>query len=113
MCYALIGANWVIFGSVNGVLHSNWAKASLVMVMIALGSNVIAALMLSELLNKQMKYGESHCDIWAEKYKNSIGKDVAWPFTDAIQNTGRNMRWIKGTFTILGGIFLVVGAILK
>jgi hypothetical protein len=48
MCYALIGANWVVFGSVNGILHSGWAKWSLVMVLLALASNVVGAWILSE-----------------------------------------------------------------
>ena len=26
MCYALIGANWVVFGWLNGILNNVWAK---------------------------------------------------------------------------------------
>jgi hypothetical protein len=110
-CYAVIGANWVVFGSVNGVLNNAWAKWSLLMVMIALGSNVVAALMLSESLRKQMDYGESHRDKWAQEFKDAIGKEVAWPFTDRIQNTGRVLRWIKGPFSIGGAILLLIGFI--
>jgi hypothetical protein len=113
MCYALIAANWVIFGSINGVLKSIWAKSSLVMVMIALGSNVIAALMLSESLKKQMDYGEGHAEVWANQFEQAIGKNVAWPFTDTIQNTGRIMRWIKGCFTIAGAMCFIIGVIVK
>jgi len=32
MNYALIGANWIIFGSVNGILGSLWAKWSMLLV---------------------------------------------------------------------------------
>lgn len=113
MCYALIGANWIIFGSVNGILHSNWAKSSLVLVFLALGSNVIAALMLSEFLRSHIGYAEGHIETWDEEYNAAIGKDVAWPFTDRIQNTGRTMRWIKAGFTIASAICLIIGAILK
>jgi hypothetical protein len=113
MCYALIGANWVIFGSVNGILHSQWAKWSLVLVMLALSSNVIGAWILSESLRTRIGYGEAHTAEWAAQFEANRGKDVAWPFTDKIQNTGKYMRWIKAGFTIVSGVLLIIGAILK
>jgi hypothetical protein len=113
MCYALIGANWVVFGSVNGILHSRWAKSSLVLVLLALASNVIGAWLLSESLRDRIGYGEGHGEDWVREFKEAEGKNVAWPFTDAIQNTGKWMRWIKATFTLASGITLIIGAILK
>jgi hypothetical protein len=113
MCYAIIGADWVIFGSVNGILRSPWAKASIVLVMLALGANVIGAWVLSGMLRERISYGEGHSQEWAEQFRQAAGKDVAWPFTDAIQNTGQWMRWIKATFTLASGVCLIVGAILK
>src|ERR1700731_1856774 len=89
MCYALIGANWVVFGSVNGILHSAYAKWSLVLVLLALGSNVIGAWMLSESLRRQISHGEQDPNRWATEYADAVGKDVPWPFTDRIQNTGK------------------------
>jgi hypothetical protein len=113
MCYALIGANWVIFGSINGILHNPWARWSLVSVLLALGSNVIGAWILSELLRHRIVYGETNSVEWAEQYKMAAGRDVAWPFTDAIQNIGKYMRWIKSVFTLASGLCLIAGAILK
>jgi hypothetical protein len=92
MCYALTEANWVVFGSVNGILHSSRAKASLILVLLALASNVIGAWMLSELLRKRVAYGEGRSDEWETEYKEVAGKDVAWPLRDEIQNTGKYMR---------------------
>src|SRR5207247_6737303 len=40
MCYALIGANWVVYGSVGQILQSQWAKLSLLMVILTLAINV-------------------------------------------------------------------------
>jgi hypothetical protein len=40
MCYALIGANWVIFGSVENILHSRYAIVSLLLVLLALAFNM-------------------------------------------------------------------------
>jgi hypothetical protein len=113
MCYALIGANWAIFGSVNGILKNDWAKWSLVMVLLALASNVIGAWILSESLRKRVAYGEGNADQWKKEYEEAVAKDVAWPFTDAIQNAGKYMRWIKAAFTLASGFCLIVGAIRK
>jgi len=113
MCYAIIGANWAVFGTVTGISHNIWSKLSLGMVMVALGSNVVAALRLSESLKKQMDYGEGNAEMWAYEFERSKGKNVAWPFTDAIQDTGKNMRWVKGGFAIAGAVFFLIGAALK
>jgi hypothetical protein len=113
MCYALIGANWVVFGSVNGILNSRWAKSSLVMVLLALGTNVVGAWMLSESIRKRIAYGEGAPSKWATEFEMYRGKDVSWPFTDGIQNTGKYMRWIKAGFTLVSGVLLIIGAIIK
>jgi hypothetical protein len=113
MCYALIGADWVVFGSVNGILNSGWAKSSLVMVLLALGTNVVGAWMLSESLRRRIAYGEGALSEWATEFEVYRGKDVSWPFTDEIQNTGKYMRWIKAGFTLVSGVLLIIGAIVK
>jgi hypothetical protein len=47
------------------------------------------------------------------EFEVNRGKNVAWPFTDYIQNTGRYVRWIKAGFTLASGVLLIIGAILK
>lgn len=113
MCYAVIGANWVVFGSVGGILQSNWAKSSLLMVLAALGSNVIGAWMLSESLRKRVACGEGNAKKWTEEFEDAAGKDVPWPFTEGIQNTGKYMRWLKAGFALASGACFIVGAIRK
>jgi hypothetical protein len=113
MCYGLIGANWLVFGSVQGILHSRWAELSLLMVLLALSTSVVGAWMLSEWLRARVRYGESHGKEWAKQFEESAGKPVPWPFTDRIQNTAKNMRWIKAIFTLAGGACLIVGAIVN
>jgi hypothetical protein len=48
MCYGLIAANWVVFGSVGNILHSGYAVASLFLVMLALTFNMVSAYGLAE-----------------------------------------------------------------
>lgn len=113
MCYAVIGANWVVFGSVGGILQSDWAKSSLLLVVVALGSNVIGAWMLSESLRKRVEYGEGNATKWTEEFEDAAGKDLPWPFTERIQNIGKYMRWIKAASALASGVCFIVGAIRK
>ncbi|MGA3106863.1 MAG: hypothetical protein ABSD53_20455 [Terriglobales bacterium] len=113
MCYALIAANWLVFGSVNGILASEWAKFSLLSVMIALAVSVVGAWILSEALRQRVEYGECDSVRWAKEFNAAAGQRVAWPFTDDMETIGRWMRWIKAGLTLLGGVLLIMGAILK
>jgi len=113
MCYALIGANWVVFGSVDGILQSNWAKCSLLMVMLTLASNVIGSWCLSESLRRRFEWAEGNKLVWQQEFNDAVGKRVAFPFTSFHERAGFWMRQIKGTFPLLGGLLLIIGAIVK
>jgi hypothetical protein len=113
MCYAVIAANWVVFGSLNGILNNPWAKWSLVMVIFALAVNIIGARLLSNLLRKRVAYGETDSVRWKQEYAQFSTTDSPWPFTGEIEDTGRWMMNIKAGFTLLAGALLIAGAILK
>jgi hypothetical protein len=113
MCYALIAANWVVFGSMNGILNSPWAKLSLLMVILALASNIVGAWLLSSALRKRVDYGEADNARWVEEFGKYVGVDSQWPFTETIDGIGRWMRGIKAGFTLASGVLLILGALLK
>lgn len=113
MCYALIAGNWIVFGSINGILSNLWAKLSLLMVFLALATNIVGAWLLSEAIRGRVKYGEASKERWAEEFKEFVGTDCPWPFTDKIDDIGRFMRGIKAVFTIASGVSLAIGAIVK
>jgi hypothetical protein len=112
MCYALIGANWVVFGSVAGILKNEWAKWSMLLVLFTLVINVLGALILSELHRKRIAYGEKNPARWAKEYQAAMHTDDPWPFTAAIQDLGTYTRWLKALLTLASGLCLIVGAIL-
>jgi len=62
MCYALIGANWVIFGSVGNILHSRYAIVSLFLVLLALTFNMVSAYALAEYMRS--RFGQPRSDFW-------------------------------------------------
>jgi len=113
MCYALIGANWVVFGSVGGILNSGWAKLSLLMVMLTLSSNLIGSWWASEAHRKQFEYAEENPTRWESEFEEAKGKRTAWPFSDNMESVGRGMRRIKVSFPLIGGLLLVIGAVCK
>lgn len=113
MCYALIGANWAIFGSVHGILSNGWAKCSLILVLVTLATGVAGAWYLSEALRRRVAYAEENLDRWEREYEHATQKGVSWPFTRAIEGCGLLLRWIKSTFTLLSGLFLIIGALVS
>jgi hypothetical protein len=113
MCYALIGANWVVFQSVNGILQSVWAKLSLLMVLLALATSVVGSWSLSESLRRRIEYGEASPQRWEKEFQDASGKSVAWPFSSSIERIGFLTRQIKAGFTLLGALFLIIGAVVR
>jgi hypothetical protein len=111
MCYALIGANWVVFGSVDKILVNNFAKWSLFMVLLTLGCNVVGAWILSESIRNRFEWAEGHSDQWDKAFKDAVGERVPFPFTKFHESMGFWMRQIKGLFPIVGGLLLLIGAI--
>jgi hypothetical protein len=85
MCYALIGANLVVFGSVNGILQNVWAKLSLSGVIIALACSVLGAWLLSEALRKIAERAEEKPAEWEQEFKRESNKKSPWPFTKPIE----------------------------
>lgn len=81
------------------------------MVLICLAANVIGAWRLSEALRRRVEYGESDTKRWAEEFNEASGKPNShWPFTAAIDATGKWMRRIKALSVLLAGLLLVIGA---
>lgn len=113
MCYGLIGANWVVFGSVNNILRNNWAKFSLLMVLLTLGCNVVGSWLVSESLRRRFEWAESHASEWRQKFNDAAGKRDAFPFTKFQESAPFWLRQIKASFPVISGLLLILGAILS
>jgi hypothetical protein len=113
MCYALIGANWVVYGSIAEILKSKWAIASLVLVLIALGVNMTVAFLMTELHRCRYKYAEVKVERWEAEFKAHCRAPQEWPFTKAIERVGFISRLMKIGLPILGALLLMYGAYVK
>lgn len=99
--------------SINGILASPWAKFSMLMVILALGTNIVGAWLLSGALRKRVEYGEANHARWVEEFRTCVGAGSPWPFTRWIDSIGIWMRIVKASFTLLAGALLSIGAILR
>jgi hypothetical protein len=114
MCYGLIGANWVVFGTVGNILKDTWAKLSLLMVMLTLGLNVLVVWRLTESIKKRSDWAETSKEEWTKMYEAyKLEPDIYFPFTPFQDRMGSWARWIKAIFPLLGALLLIYGAITK
>ena len=111
MCYALIGANWAIFGGVKGILDEPWSKASMLLVVMALATSIVGSWALTERLRSRVVYGESSPARWEKEFEENSTISSPWPFTAGIDDIGKKMRTIKGLFTLSAGAALIIGAL--
>lgn len=113
LCYALIGANWVVFKSVADIQKSRCAEWSLTVVMLTLALNVITSWLASENMRLRYEYAECDTDRWEKEFHAEKGKRSAWPFTAFGERLGKATRLIKFLLPLVSGFLLIIGAWLK
>ena len=113
MAYAVIAANWVVFGSANGILGNIWAKWSVLLVVMSLGANMLGAWILSEAMRTRCEYAESDKERWQREFDRYSSVAHPWPFTGWMDAFGIALRVIKSGMTLAAGALLIAGAILK
>jgi hypothetical protein len=113
MSYAVIAANWIIFGSVNVILKSTCSKLSLLFVLLSLATSVIGTWLLCEGHRRQGVYGDCNPGRWESEFRKFANTKHPWPFTNFIESTAAWTRNLKAAFVLLGGAFLIIGAITK
>ncbi|MBP6876226.1 MAG: hypothetical protein KBD56_09160 [Candidatus Eisenbacteria bacterium] len=112
-CFALIGANWAVFGSVRGILDNFFSKSSLFLVVLSLLVGLLGAKVMSECHRTRADYAAADPKRWQEECNASFGrKSDPWPFTKAIENIGRIMREAKTWLPIAGGVLFLLGLLL-
>ena len=109
LSYAVIAANWAVFGSANLVLHNRYSKWSIALALSALGVNLFGSWLLGELHRARAVGAETRSSEWNlewERYKDQT--NPLWPFTRSIIALASIMRPIKVWFPIIGGgLFLI------
>lgn len=109
----VLAANWAVFGSVRDLLANGWAKASVTLVIVGLGLNVIGAKVMGELHRKRVEYASENLARWEDECKAALGRSVPWPFTQEIVVVGRVLREVKACLPIVAGLLFVIAVLAR
>jgi hypothetical protein len=112
MCYALIGANWVIFGSVGSILHSRYAIVSLLLVLLAPALNMVSSYALAECMRGRFGYAVSNRKRWEAEFQHEKVESTTWPYSKWTEEASIATRLIKVILPLASGICLIIGAVI-
>jgi hypothetical protein len=113
LSYAVIAANWAVFGSVDKLLSNFWSRLSMGLVVSALLLSVFSAKWMGELHRKQVNHAESDLGRWGAEFKENAGKRVPWPFTSRIERLGRVTRELKAWLPLLAGMAFLIALLYR
>ncbi len=108
LSFAVLAANWAVFGSVDAILKNLWSKLSVSLVVIGLGLGVAGAKWMGELHRKRIDYAESDPSRWKKEFDETTGKRDPWPFTAGIESLGSWTREAKTWLPLLAGVFFLI-----
>jgi hypothetical protein len=106
--FAVLAANWAVFGSVDAILNNLWSKLSVSLVVFGLGLGVAGAKWMGELHRKRIDYAESDNSRWKKEFDDTMGKRDPWPFTTGIESLASWMREAKTWLPLLAGVFFLI-----
>ena len=110
LSFALIAGNWAAFGSVQKIMSNNWAKASLILVILLLGVNLIGAYVLGQMHSRRLNYANDDPVRWVDEYKRCSGRNPR-PFTGAIVDLGLLLRRAKTFLPLASGACFLIALI--
>lgn len=109
---AVIAANWAVFGSVQRILDSCWAKSSLFLVIVNLAFSLLGAKWMGELHRERVDYAAEDLKRWEQECAAALGRRDPWPFTKKIERLGRILREVRTWLPLVAGAAFLV-ALLK
>jgi hypothetical protein len=108
LSYAVLAANWTVFGSVNNILGNFYAKASVLLVVLSLASNVVVAGWMGRQHRQLIEGAQKEAGQWQQKFKDTADKKDPFPFTAAIENAAGWLRILKVWLPLLAGVAFFV-----
>ena len=113
MCYAIIGANWVVFTSVGKILGNAWAMASLATVLLTLTLNMVSSLGFAEWMRRRFEKADKNRPGWDAEFEREKDKHGVWPYTEGVERMSVAMRYVKVLLPLASGLMLIIGAVLQ
>ena len=104
LSYALVAANWAVFGSVDGIVDRNGAKFSIALVIVFLLVNLALSKCLTEMTRRRYEYAEQDAARWQREFEETRGTPTPWPSTRAIDGMARALREARTWLPVLAGL---------
>jgi hypothetical protein len=111
LSYAMVAANWAVFGSVDKLLNNFWSMLSVSLVIVGLGLSVVTAKWMGELNRARIDYAETDLSRWEAEFRENARKRVPWPFTRSIESLGRAMREARTWLPLIAGVSFFIALV--
>ena len=109
MAYAVIAANWAVYGDAQAILSNLWAKFSVAIVVSFLGLNLLCAWLMTWQYAKRCEYADEDKARWSREFNSEYTSSSAWPYTKFIEGLGDFIRLLKAWAPIIAGIVFILG----
>jgi hypothetical protein len=113
LSYAIIAANWAVFGSVDQLLGNFWSRLSIGLVILQLGLTAVGTKLMGEMLCERIRYAEKNYSRWQSEFDTNAIKPNPWPWTKEIELLAKGMREVKIWLPVVAGGLFIVALILK
>ena len=113
MCLAVIAGNWAYYGSIEAIMNSWWALASLAVIFLSLSIALLFSFIMSEVHRSAFYQAEADWGAWQQRfgnYCNSKHSRDPFPATRVIDRIGFFTRIAKTFLPLIAGFKLIVGA---
>lgn len=109
MAYAIIAANWAVYGDAQAIIGNLWAKFSVAIVISFLGLNLFCTWLMTILYTQRCEYADESKARWSNEFQRENTTSSAWPYTKSIERLGGFIRLLKVWAPIVGGIVFLLG----
>ncbi len=108
LSYAVLAANWAVFGTVDQIATNFWSRASVLLVVLSLSFSLVGAKLMSEKHLGRINYAESHQTEWQRDFDATAGKRDPYPFTAEIEKLGDALRFARTWLPLAAGVAFFV-----
>jgi hypothetical protein len=104
----IIAVNWAVYGSTEKILSNQYAKWSLITVIVFLGLNLLGTYWMAHLSRWRCRYADENRERWNREFNEASKKGSDWPYTPLIHGVGFALRELKVWVPILAGILFLM-----
>ena len=105
--FAIIAANWAVYGSEQAILANPLSKWSLTIAMVFLGLNVTATWWMAVLYGRRVNHAQEDKDRWETEYIQVANRQAPWPYTKLIEGLGGWMRVANALVPLVAGSLFI------